>query len=444
MSTKGGETTMSNSNGDITTKYPLTLPVGQSTGKVKITDFALLESVLSFIYNNPGFYEYRGQYYGNYYFFPNFDRKLFHTFGNDSAWVADSSPTYGIKPAICGDWFNLILDEFKKVGGIPFGRSDCYYATFGEYLDNIVTGYRFHMLNKLYKEDQLVQTRKTYSSKKSILKKYIYNGKKYVVYPTDNFTNKIEFKSAFGLHDGVDYEFIEVKPLRFIVDEKLGMAVCDMVVLGGIPLGKFCEDFEKTDLCQHVNSNFLRDILPLTSSLQSFFNSEYEEDNDKQSVQVDDENKIEKLTEKIRSEYKCQAVLELIEDYVQSLLNKYRQKAEDLRDEMNFNSLNSLVLSLEPIYSPRELKNQLILDLEAMLEELKKHNEDLSDYYKMISALDGYITANEEETELTKDIASIKKLITRSLCSDKYPFNDLWAPFNGVIREKFLKISELC
>lgn len=63
----------------------------------------------------------------------------------------------------------------------------------------------------------------------------------------------------------------------------------------------------------------------------------------------------------------------------------------------------------------------------------------------MISALDGYLTANEEETELTKDIASIKKLITRSLCSDKYkyPFNDLWAPFNGVIREKFLNISEL-
>lgn len=421
---------------------PITLPRGYDLKKfkAKITDFAIFESNIKNGINNPCFYREFGRFFGNYYYLSG--DVLLHTAGGSQGKIIASDNQYGVRPAISGEWFDLVKDEFKKICRVPFDKDGRYYATFGEYIGNVITKFNAYQRDSFFTkhQDKIVFTGKKYSqfSCNQQLREFMLGIQKFVVYSTRDVT----CKSQFGLSENQEYVLLEIKPLRFIVDEKRRVAISNEVVLIGPPIGDLCNDFEETELCRYLNTVFLKEILLPDSKLHSYFDRTIENQEHKDTQDLSEENSVDSLIRKIHDAIRLYQERDLIDRHIESLLDKYKRQFDELQDNMSFRNLRNATLTLEPVKTPADLKKDLLFDLENILREIKKHNEELAAYYEMIISINNKknIAGSPlaDQSELDKDIDVIKKAID-FLCEDSK--NSLWLSFASVLYDVRSRIS---
>ena len=67
--------------------------------------------------------------------------------------------------------------------------------------------------------------------------------------------------------DGQDY-FVKVEPIKWLVDKKTNIAVCQKALVAGIPMNKSkFNNFEQTDLFYYLNNYFSKEIVPAPSKV---------------------------------------------------------------------------------------------------------------------------------------------------------------------------------
>ena len=96
-------------------------------------------------------------------------------------------------------------------------------------------------------------------------KEYEYKGKRYVrvkamnlVYPSVVLSNGEEYERS-------DYVWVEVLPVKWLVDEKAKIMITEKLIFAGVQFNNernyHTEDFDKTDIYKFTNTHFLRDLL---------------------------------------------------------------------------------------------------------------------------------------------------------------------------------------
>ena len=169
----------------------------------------------------------------------------------------------GCRPVIS---YSFIKNFAKVIDDKKFGVLEIEY---GEYPKDFVSSKEKDILEKLYKNNSLNKTKKTYSISTSTgpgpyfdtkisYDEYEYNGEKYIMVDSkfDDF-GKIEKR---GIRD-----WIKVEPVRFLVDKKLDFAITKDIVFSGVCFtDDSCSSAEqkKTYLYKYLNEVFAKDIVP--------------------------------------------------------------------------------------------------------------------------------------------------------------------------------------
>ena len=174
-----------------------------------------------------------------------------------------------IRPAVSFNELKLAFDDL--VIGEDLGKSFVCYA--GVYPQKLVLNTK-----KLSCEDNLEKTGKFYTFNASTsgnrnfnpveVPEYILNGKKYIKITANIYENnksKAMTDSTYNINsvdikNGEEY-WVEVKPIKWLVDKETGIAVADEALIAGIPMNstKF-DNFEETLLYDYLNTYFAKEI----------------------------------------------------------------------------------------------------------------------------------------------------------------------------------------
>jgi len=182
--------------------------------------------------------------------------------------------SHGARPAL----------PFSSISNIPTNgesgkraRDGVLEVEYGYYPQKAVSKKRQERLERKYRSGRLSKTRNSYTTDSTRYteydttfepqthQEYEYNGKKYVrvkansCYDGDNFTlsNGEQYK------DGDDV-WIEVQPVKWIVDEKSRMMITEKLIFAGVQFNKesnyHTRDFDKTDIKTFMDRYLSRDL----------------------------------------------------------------------------------------------------------------------------------------------------------------------------------------
>ena len=222
----------------------------------------------------------------------------FRTGGNDlkhrNGWYWSKDP-YGHNASIISydgfdDWYIVA----RRVGGCrpasPFssiqeissietrGKNGLIEIEYGEYPQWTCTKNIQNILDSAYKKGSLNKTGKSYTvdSRKydeynedflaKEYEEYEYNGKKYVRVISNTYFDgrKVAFSTGEQYKNG-DSVWVEVSPVRWLVDEKSKIMVAKHILFAGIQFNKeqnYQGDFDNTTLGKYLKEVFSKDILP--------------------------------------------------------------------------------------------------------------------------------------------------------------------------------------
>ena len=155
-------------------------------------------------------------------------------------------------------------------------KFDVYEIEYGEYPQSAVSKSLQNDLESLFNRGSLKRTGKTYTtdsrrytqyeagfSKQEHIE-YEYNGRRFVRVKVNSFFDGEDFSLSNGLKykDG-DYVFIEVEPIKWLIDEKEKIAISKNILFAGVQFNKirnYKGNFSKTDVKSFMDSYFSKEI----------------------------------------------------------------------------------------------------------------------------------------------------------------------------------------
>lgn len=161
------------------------------------------------------------------------------------------------------------------------GRDGILEVEYGEYPQKVASKRLQDELERAYNYNQssIRKTGKTYTtdSRKydeydekfsaQIIEEYSFDdGKKYVRVKANSYYDGSEFTLSNGerYKDG-DYVWVEVQPIKWLIDEKSDIALSERLLFAGVPFkheGNYKGDFRTTDIKEFMDRYFSKDITP--------------------------------------------------------------------------------------------------------------------------------------------------------------------------------------
>lgn len=277
---------------------------------------------------------------------------------------------------------------------------------YGEYPQMVTTKFISFILEKLYCMNKLKETGKIYTTdsvnvnvrrsiefqpRKHI--EYMFNGKKYIRFIGDSNCIGKTLSNGTEIKEGIAY-WIEVEPIRWLVDKKQDVAITKKILFSGIQFNndvgyKTESDFENMDIKKFLDEYFSKEIM--TSKL--ILPNEKSHSINKNEFNT----KIQLLLEEIDEYLVNVQNKEKIQNNINNLLENYNENLKKIQD------IQGLTL-----YSEESLKNELVVNLNIILDKLKNYYENNKIYYEILDYLRKLIAVVngeeiEEDNNLIKD-----------------------------------------
>ena len=180
-----------------------------------------------------------------------------------------------IRPVILPSEETLKLIEHKKLN-----ENGIYEVAFGEYPQKTVDNYKVATLERMLKTGKMRETGKTYTFDGHTyddasmgfspisLKEYMYDNKKYVrMDMIPYFDDRYFSLSNEQFYRRSGYTWLEVTPLKWLVDEKTGLLISKYGLVSGVCFHKPNEivPFEKTGMYHYLNTYMVKELESSTS-----------------------------------------------------------------------------------------------------------------------------------------------------------------------------------
>ena len=156
------------------------------------------------------------------------------------------------------------------------GRHGFLEVEYGEYPQYAVDTNLGRILDDSFQAGVLRRTGKTYTTDSRRWnanserfspvqhEEFEYNGKRYVRVKSNDTDENFKLSNGVTVHPGM-YVWLEVSPIKWIVDDRAKMLVSKTLLASGI---RFCNDrqyngdFKNTEMYQYLNTYFARDMVP--------------------------------------------------------------------------------------------------------------------------------------------------------------------------------------
>ena len=241
-------------------------------GKCAISDFAiLLGAYVSSDYHVDGDNSMRGR--TGWWYLSSFDgvgdvRDVDNA--GDRNWTNAGKRSGAVRPALP---FSNISDI--SLNGVK-GRHGFLEVEYGEYPQYAVDTNLGRILDDSFQAGVLRRTGKTYTTDSRRWnanserfspvqhEEFEYNGKRYVRVKSNDTDENFKLSNGVTVHPGM-YVWLEVSPIKWIVDDRAKMLVSKTLLASGI---RFCNDrqyngdFKNTEMYQYLNTYFARDMVP--------------------------------------------------------------------------------------------------------------------------------------------------------------------------------------
>ena len=153
-------------------------------------------------------------------------------------------------------------------------KSGILEVEFGEYPQYVVSEKIANTLEKLYFNKTIIQTGKSYTtdSVNSLTSpfearahiEYEYNGKKYIRFVGDNNCNGEILSNGQRIKYGEPY-WVEVSPVKWLVDEKNDIALCKYLIFSGVRFNSdsyYNGNFKNTEIKKFMDTYLAKNIIP--------------------------------------------------------------------------------------------------------------------------------------------------------------------------------------
>jgi len=188
----------------------------------------------------------------------------------DRLWTTAGKRSGAVRPALP---FSNISDI--SLNGVK-GRHGFLEVEYGEYPQYAVDTNLGRILDDSFQAGVLRRTGKTYTTDSRRWnanserfspvqhEEFEYNGKRYVRVKSNDTDENFKLSNGVTVHPGM-YVWLEVSPIKWIVDDRAKMLVSKTLLASGI---RFCNDrqyngdFKNTEMYQYLNTYFARDMVP--------------------------------------------------------------------------------------------------------------------------------------------------------------------------------------
>lgn len=219
---------------------------------------------------------------------------------------------YGIKPV-----FNFDTFPINDITSSCFIDDNIMTVNYGEYPQNIVTDDLSRILEKEFNSNSLDKTRKQYTAFDNDMNKikydeYLYKNKKYVRIVGYKPSNEGYLSNGKLFEVNVPY-WIEVEPIKFIVDTVKNIVISDKIILSSVPVASSYDDtrdFENTFLSKYLNEIFINEVVP---SKCNFL--------DKRKILEDNKKYLLQEKRKMINSYICSKCIDTLSEYSQDYVN---------------------------------------------------------------------------------------------------------------------------
>ena len=248
---------------------------------------------------------------------------------------------------------------------------------------------------------------------------YEYQGKKYIRIRANSDFGRNKFKLSNGIeYRNGDYVWVEVSPVKWLIDDKTGLLVSKIGLVSGIRFldrkHNYKGNFSKTEMKSYLDNYMLKDLFQSEPIL-----------NKESSSSQKELSEIEKLINLISEYIKDIPNKQLIIDEVNQLIEEYNQKLNKIN-----NSKEILVFdTVDTIKKSIKAKLMLILDRVKTYCEINKVYLELIDYIdNAILSLNGQSSKNIDDS-LLNDLAEIGNICLNYLADDN-------------LKDKFIRIFQ--
>lgn len=219
---------------------------------------------------------------------------------------------YGIKPV-----FNFDTFPINDITSSCFIDDNIMTVNYGEYPQNIVTDDLSRILEKEFNSNSLDKSGKQYTAFDNDMNKikydeYLYKNKKYVRIVGYKPSNEGYLSNGKLFEVNVPY-WIEVEPIKFIVDTVKNIVISDKIILSSVPVASSYDDtkdFENTFLSKYLNDIFINEII---SSKCNFL--------DKRKILEDNKKYLLQEKRKMINSYICSKCIDMLSEYSQDYVN---------------------------------------------------------------------------------------------------------------------------
>lgn len=188
-----------------------------------------------------------------------------------SYWNVVSNRGVGARPALSYSQIrDICSNRVREADGI-------LEVEYGEYPQTAAPSNIQETLELLYQNNQLSKTGKIYTTdsrkyddyNSGFLAKghieYEYNGKKYVRVEANSCFGQEKFTLSNGKkYKNGDYVWVEVNPIKWLIDEKKDLAISKDIIFAGVQFNKirnYKGDFGKTDIKRFMDDCFSKEIV---------------------------------------------------------------------------------------------------------------------------------------------------------------------------------------
>ena len=241
---------------------------------------------------------------------------------------------------------------------------------------------------------------------------YEYNGKKYIRVKANSYYYSLRLSNGEFYKDG-DYVWVEVSPVKWLIDDRTKTLVSKRGLLAGIRFHTkdkiYDGDFSTTEMKEYLDKYMLHDLF------QGYSFNKQKKNNDNLNEKSKKINDIVDQIYRLLDNYYGD---EDIEKKVTDLVNRYN---EDLKNA--FNKHSGLVLTTSSM-DKEFLYQKLIKDLEDILTKLKVSSEKYKEYSLMLDLVKnclGILRDNEDNKmmdDIADDIMTIKHVVLPFLNDD--------------------------
>jgi len=155
-------------------------------------------------------------------------------------------------------------------------RNGILEVEYGEYPQTVVSEYFARTLEREYSNRTINQTGKSYTTDSVDYTdydipfdarthiEYEYNGRKYIRFVGDSNCNGEIFSDGRTIQEG-DVYWVEVEPIKWMIDEKSNIALAKKIIFSGVQFNSkrnYKGNFNRTDIKKFMDKYFSKDIIP--------------------------------------------------------------------------------------------------------------------------------------------------------------------------------------